>query len=196
MKNLIAILILAGVFMVGGLGNGLALTYSEDISGDLNGTNIGPLDVGDNTVTGNFYVDDIEGGSDFDVFSFQINSGENLTSIVFNVLGLSYNDANTQYGTYAHAAPLLHDLTHSISYEIIDIDLLSAGSVIFYPGMVFGEGSYRLHYSSLSISPGDAFDCDYNFTLTVAPVPEPATLLLFGSGLLGLAATRIRRKQK
>ena len=81
MKNLIAILILAGVFLIGGAGNGLALNYSEDISGDLSGTNIGPLDVGDNTVTGNFYVDDIEGGADFDTFSFQINSGEILSSI-------------------------------------------------------------------------------------------------------------------
>ena len=30
----------------------------------------------------------------------------------------------------------------------------------------------------------------------VQPVPEPATMLLFGTGLAGLAAFRIRRRQK
>ncbi len=29
-----------------------------------------------------------------------------------------------------------------------------------------------------------------------APVPEPSTMILFGAGLVGLAATRLRRKQK
>ncbi|MEN8140074.1 MAG: DVUA0089 family protein [Thermodesulfobacteriota bacterium] len=48
------------------------------------------------------------------------------------------------------------------------------------------DGSYRLEISSLAgtLSAG------------ATPTPEPATMLLFGTGLVGLAGSRARRKKK
>ena len=68
---------------------------------------------------------------------------------------------------------------------------------------------YSLPLTTLDfISPGDnliqvlaedhgvATFIDLKLTGEVAPVPEPATMLLFGTGIAGLAGTRLRRKKQ
>ena len=45
-------------------------------------------------------------------------------------------------------------------------------------------------------SPNIANDVWDNLTFVAQPVPVPATILLLGTGLAGLAVTRIRRRKK
>ncbi|MDP1620328.1 MAG: PEP-CTERM sorting domain-containing protein [Candidatus Moranbacteria bacterium] len=49
-----------------------------------------------------------------------------------------------------------------------------------------GLDTYTTRYFSAEITP----------TGGVAPVPEPATMLLFGSGMVGLASSRLKRKKR
>ena len=62
----------------------------------------------------------------------------------------------------------------------------------FFIGITLDENEFLSALSWETTTNGDGYGLD-DFS-TVAPVPEPATMLLFGTGLAGLASIRRRKK--
>lgn len=77
--------------------------------------------------------------------------------------------------------------------ENYDWSFKQANAASFFVGITLDENEVLSMLSWTTSTDGDGYGLD-DFS-TVAPVPEPATMLLFGTGLAGLASLRRRRKK-
>ncbi len=80
---------------------------------------------------------------------------------------------------------LCSNTAHLDTYSLDPYLGLLDGATSFTVDAIYSGDYWALDYSLLTIDAGD-----------VAPVPEPATLFLIGTGLAGLAGTRLRKKKR
>jgi len=178
-----------------------AISWNENVDGDLDYFSAFDLDEGLNTFTGSQFWDQTISSSfyDLDHFDFNLATGLQLDSVTYELTGFTYNDANTTYGEYASSAFSLLDSTNSTLGQTHTLLLSASGPIQFFENTLpLSAGSYLFKNSSIGISNGDAWYADYRLTFDVStsnPVPEPSTILLLGSGLLGLGWYGRKRKK-
>ncbi len=186
MKKLVCLMV--GLFLVG-------------IVGAANATLIGDTIYAGHKTNGNMQGEQSKqvfaGTSDaidmFGFYSVDANASEIIVSFVYD----------TQWGPYGSFNGLVvWDLDDSSNNVLQDITVLSYPTGYDKNRITFSDHQVEFDWDGLSINAGIQFkiSLDYGATTpggpdTGATVPEPATMFLFGIGLLGFAGVN-RKKEK
>ena len=172
--------------------------YDESVSGDLvNGlpydltTNIGTLGIGANTVTGNLTGPLFADASD--EFNFYVSENTRLLNVIFEFSNVVSYSSLTVF-----IRKIIDPTLPTVEFDypaIIEIGTDSSPVRVFRPVLPLGTGLYQISTpGSFSFSDSDFLNLDYRWRFVVVPVPEPGTLALLGIGLLGMGASRRRKK--
>lgn len=151
------------------------------LSGDEFGANAFGLTFGETiTVTGTFDDSVLAGG--IGTVYFGLGSGNTMTLNVGTETFTASNDKNYLGGSNPY-------LTFDAASQLFDFDFLAQSGVNGAPA---NFNSSFMFFDDLGGAYGDLLG-EWRANVTISPVPVPAAVWLFGSGLLGLAGIARRK---
>jgi PEP-CTERM motif len=205
-ENRFCAVVLAAILTILAIPAGATVIYNEAVNGDLpesSGFPVLTLAVGTNDVLGTSFVNFPSGGpntADFDSFEFIVPAGLMLTDISYAPT-VTLDTTGEPTLRMEAFLDIVSPLSAAACQEFYIINQTSIGpTCLVPPGNTFnsplplGANTYLLFEGQFAALTGET-DWSYDWTLTVAPVPEPASMVSVGAGifLLGIAAARRRR---
>ena len=169
--------------------------WDEAVNGDLSGlgTSIGNFQVGTNTFLGSGSLLRSGGNAasaDTDSGFLVLNDGLRIDSMTAFITSLFESPGSSLFTRFAG----LHSPT---TPTIVEIEMISNATLIsLLPDDTPGTYRFFTGGGGAGVADGGTILWDWRIDMVVSTIPEPSTILLFASGLAGLAAWRYRKRTK
>ena len=195
-KALTIVLTFAAVMI---LTQGHALADEVTISGTTTGvvTGVPQLTFTGNTFTNTTFLNigALSGANNLGTFFLSTAPGQLVAgSFTLNVTFTSPTGiVNGPFTTYT--ASISGSVSPNVNQGGVNVNFANNGAVVFTFSNAINSGRFSLAVADLFVETGHSANITAGTTGEQAPIPEPATLLLLGTGLTAIAA-KLRQRRK
>ena len=138
------------------------------------------------------YTTDVEEGLGDSVTFFNVGYSVNIEASEVYIHSL--NPQSMHWGSASFNGLVVSDIDYDDGFDLTGVSISTNLDGWSQSRLSYESDLVRFNWQDLTFNYNTYFNAYLSFQAT--PIPEPATMLLFGTGLAGFAGARFRRKKK